>query len=141
MGGPGGHHLDPFARVQHAIHHAHVRHHAPVGVIDGVEDHGTGGSISIARGCRQVADDFVQQGFNAHSGLPRDAEHVLRITADQAGQFGRILLGLRCREVDLVQHRNDGEVVFHRQVEVGEGLGLDALCGVDEEDRPFAGCQ
>ena len=33
------------------------------------------------------------------------------------------------------------EVVLHGQVEVGEGLGLDALGGVDQQQHPFAGGQ
>ena len=29
--------------------------------------------------------------------------------------------------------------MLHREVEVGEGLGLDALAGIDDQERPLAG--
>ena len=46
-------------------------------------------------------------------------------------------LGLGARQVDLVQHRDDLEVVVERQVDVGQRLRLDALRGVDHQDaRP-----
>ena len=47
--------------------------------------------------------------------------------------------GRAMRQVDLVQHRDDGQVVLHRQEGVGDGLGLHALEGIDEQDRPLAG--
>ena len=47
-------------------------------------------------------------------------------------------LGLGGVEVDLVDDRHDGEARLDRLVEVGEGLGLDPLRGVDDEDRALA---
>ena len=44
-------------------------------------------------------------------------------------------------QVDLVEHRDDREVVLQGQVQVGQRLRLDALGGVDEEDRALAGGQ
>jgi hypothetical protein len=41
--------------------------------------------------------------------------------------------------IDLVQHRDDGEVVIERQVQVGQGLRFDALCGIHQQDRALAG--
>ena len=49
--------------------------------------------------------------------------------------------GLRGRQVDLVEHRDDVEVVLQRQVEVGQGLRLDALRRVDEQHRALTGGQ
>ena len=46
---------------------------------------------------------------------------------------------VRYGEVYLVEDGDDLEVVLHREVEVGEGLGLDALAGVDDEQRSLAG--
>ena len=45
------------------------------------------------------------------------------------------------RQVDLVDHRDDRQILLHRQVDVGHGLGLDALGGVDDQQRPFARAQ
>ena len=55
------------------------------------------------------------------------------------GELLGVLLGIGGRQVDLVQHRDDLEVVLEGEVEVREGLRLDALRGVDEQDRALAG--
>ena len=44
-------------------------------------------------------------------------------------------------QVDLVDDRDDLEVVVERQVDVGQGLGLHALGGVDHQQRALAGGQ
>jgi hypothetical protein len=44
-------------------------------------------------------------------------------------------------QVDLVDHRQELEVVLHRQVQVGHGLRLDALGRVDQQDRALAAHQ
>ena len=62
--------------------------------------------------------------------LAVDAEHALDLPRDPVG-VGR-------GEVDLVHGGDDREVVLEREVAVGEGLRLDALRRVDEEQRAFA---
>ena len=53
----------------------------------------------------------------------------------------RTALGLGRGQVDLVDDRNDFQVVVEGQVGVGEGLRFDALRGVDHQQRAFAGLQ
>ena len=60
----------------------------------------------------------------------RDAEHALDLPRDPVG-VGR-------GEVDLVHRGDDREVVLEREVAVGEGLRLDPLRRVDEEEHAFA---
>ena len=50
-------------------------------------------------------------------------------------------LGVGGGQVDLVDDRQDLQVVLHRQIGVGQGLGLDALGGVHHQDGPLAGRQ
>ena len=53
--------------------------------------------------------------------------------------LGDDLVGPGDRQVDLVEHRHDGQVVLHRQIGVGDGLGLHALEGIDQQDGALAG--
>ena len=46
--------------------------------------------------------------------------------------------GWRRRQVDLVEHRDDVQVGAEREVEVGQGLRLDPLCGVDQQHGGLA---
>ena len=61
--------------------------------------------------------------------------------ADQLCHLGRHLVGARLRQVDLVDGRNDLEVVLDGQVRIGERLRLGALRGVDDEQRALARLQ
>src|SRR5690606_9168129 len=42
------------------------------------------------------------------------------------------------RQVDLVEHRDDLQVVLHGQVQVRQGLRLDALGRIDQQDGSLA---
>ena len=48
---------------------------------------------------------------------------------------------IRVRQVDLVDHGNDQEILLHRQMHVGDRLRLDALGRVNDEQRPLARAQ
>ena len=63
------------------------------------------------------------------------------VVADQVGDLGRGAVGVGLRQVDLVHDRHDLEVVLDREVGVREGLRLDALRRVDDEQRAFARLQ
>ena len=65
--------------------------------------------------------------------LARDREDVLQLLDDD--------VGLRRRQVDLVEDRDDHEVLAQREMDVGQRLGLDPLGGVDHEDGALAGLQ
>ena len=138
MGRPGRHHHDLLARVQVAVDDPDVGDHAAVGVVDGVEDHGARGGVGVAGGRREVSDDLVQERLHAEAGLARHPQAVLGLAADQLGQLLGELLGLGRRQVDLVEHRDDRELVLHGEVEVRQGLRLDPLCGVDEQHGSLA---
>lgn len=57
------------------------------------------------------------------------------------GFFDHLLgaLDVGAGEVDFVDDGDDFEAVVGRNVGVGEGLGFDALCGIDDEESAFAG--
>ncbi len=139
MGRPRRHHDDLLARVEVAVDDPDVGDDAPVGVVDRVEDHRAGGGVGVTGRGRQGAHDRVEQRLDAVAGLAGDPQAVLGLAADELGELLGVLLRLGGRQVDLVEHRHDGEVVLHREVEVGEGLGLDALRGVDEQHGALAG--
>ena len=139
VGRPRRHHDDPLARVEVAVDDPDVGDDPAVGVIDRVEDHRPGRGSGVAHRSRYLADDLVEQGLDPLAGLAGDPEDVPGVAADEPGQLDGILLGLGRREVDLVEHRDDRQVVLHREIEVRQRLCLDPLCRVDEQDGPLAG--
>ena len=78
-----------------------------------------------------------------------DSEARLRAGQDGfAGRNGQDVLELffdrgdvRIRQVDLVDHRDDGEPLFVGQMHGGNGLRLDPLCGVDNHEGSLAGSE
>ena len=66
---------------------------------------------------------------------------MLGVVADQVGDLCGRAVGIRLRQVDLVHDRDDLEVVLDREVGVREGLRLDPLSGVDDEQRALARLQ
>jgi hypothetical protein len=137
----GRHHLDLVAGGDPAVDDADVGDDAAVDVVDRVEDHRPGRRLGLAGGGRDLLDDPVEQLGHADTGLAADPQDVLGLAADDVRDLLGVPLRLGGREVDLVEHRDDREVVLQRQVEVGERLGLDALGGVDQQDRTLAGGQ
>ena len=121
-----------------AVDHPHVRDDAAVGVVDRVEDQRAGGRVGVADRGGDLRDDLVEQLRHPDAGLAGDPQAVGGVAADEVGQLGGVLVGLGGGEVDLVEHRDDVQVVLQRQVEVGQGLRLDALRGVDEQHRALA---
>ncbi len=130
--GPGG---------QGALHHPQGGDHPPVLVEPRVEDERLQGGVGITLGRRDALDHGIQQlrdplprlGADAQDRVGRYAQHLL--------DLGRSPVGVGGREVDLVEGGHDLQVVLQRQVAVGQGLGLDALGGVDEQHHPLASGQ
>ena len=55
------------------------------------------------------------------------------------GDFEGVFFGVSGGQVDLIEDGNDFEVVFHGQIEVSQGLCLNALGGVDKQNCSLAG--
>ena len=87
---------------------------------------------------RHSIDHGLQDVTDAFAGLRRDVEDLGRIGPEQLRELLGTLRGFGRRQVDLVDHRDDRETGITREVVVGEGLRLEPLRGVDQQDRSFA---
>ena len=137
----GGHHLHLLARPDAALHQPHVDNDTPVAVILAVKDQRFERRLRIACGRGYVFHDVLQHGVDVDPHLGGDLRCV---QGGQADDILHLLLGpggVRRRKVDLVEHRQNFQVVFHGKVRVGQSLGLHALGGVHHQHRALAGCQ
>src|SRR5690606_15894100 len=141
MGRAGLHHLDAHPRLQHAVEHAYQQHHAQVGVVPGVDQHGLQRSVDVALGRGQTRDDGLQHVLDADAGLGRAHDGVGGVDADDVLDLRPHPVRLGGGQVDLVQDRNDLVVVVYGLINVGQRLGLDPLRGVHHQDRAFTGRQ
>ena len=138
--GAGGHELDARAGLEAAVQHAEQHDHALIGVVPAVEDQGLEGRVRVALGGGHARDQGFENLLDAHAGLGRNSDRtVLGLDADDFLDLFLDDFGLGRGQVDLVDDRDDLKVLVGRQVGVGHGLGFDALRGVHQQQRAFAG--
>ena len=137
----GGHQADGVAGLDGAFEDADVDDDALVAVVDAVKDQGLEGGVRVAGGGRDVADHPFQHLIDVQAGLGGDAGRVHAGQTDDVFHFLRHLVRVGGGQVDLVQDGHQLQVVLQGHVGVGEGLGLNALRGVHDEDRALTGGQ
>jgi hypothetical protein len=135
----GGHHADLVAGAQDPGEHADDRDDALVAVPPRVDDEGLDLGVAVAAGRRDAQDDGLDQLGDADAGLGGDQQGLGGVEADGLLDLGLDAGDIGGRQVDLVDDRDDLEVGVEREVDVGEGLGLDALGGVDHQQDALAG--
>jgi len=97
--------------------------------------------VEVRAGDRPLADAEVrvEQLRHADAGLSGHVQYLRRIAAEQLHQLLRAARNVGVRQVDLVEHRDDGEVLAHRQIQVADGLRLNPLRRIDEQHRALHG--
>ena len=97
----------------------------------------SGASGSPSGGGSAVHDRF-EDLLDAGALLGAGQDRRRAVESDDLFDLPPRFVGLRARQVDLVDHRDDLEIVLHREIGVGQRLRLDALRRVDEQQRAFA---
>jgi hypothetical protein len=137
----GGHHADALALGQRAIDHPHQHHDANVVVEPGVDDHGPRRPVRVSPRGGHARDHGLEDLIDAFAGLGRAGNGVAGIDADHILDFGLGVFRIGLRQVHLVQHRHDFDVQLEGGVAIGHRLRLDALAGVDHQQRALTGRQ
>ncbi len=139
--GAAAHQADRVTLADRPLGEADVDDDPLVRVVVAVEDQALQRLGRVALGGRDAGDDRLEDVGDARAVLgrgeddllARDGQHVLELVHDR--------VGVRGRQVDLVEDRDEREVLAQREMDVGQRLGLDALGGVDDQDRALAGLQ
>ena len=132
------HHVQFLARFQFTVDHTNVSDDATIGVVYGVENERAGRRVRVARRRGHFGDDTVEQFGDAFSGFAGDAQHVGRVTTNQAGDFLGMLVGFGAGQVDFVEHGDNGQIMVDGHIQVGQRLRFNALRGVDKQHRTLA---
>ena len=130
---------DFLAHGQASLHYAHQNDRSAVGIEPGIENQGLQRRIGRAARRRNAVDGGLQHLFDAEAALGADEQRVGGGNGQDVFNLRFHFVGLRGRQVDLVDHRNDGEIVFCGQERIGDGLRFDALAGVHDQQGAFAG--
>ena len=130
--------LHVVALAQRAVEHAVVGDDAAEGVEHRVEDQRLQRGVHVALRRRHTLHDGFEHLLDALSRLARGEQNLLLAAADQVDHLVLHLVDHGRIHVDLVQHGNDLQVVAERQIEIRYGLGLNALRGIDHQQRTLA---
>ena len=141
MGRAGRHHANFHAFFQRAVNHPHQHHHAQIRVIPAIDQHRFQRRFHIAFGRRQLRHNRFQHIANAEAGFGGNIDTVFRIQPDNVFNLGFDALRLGGRQIDLVQHRHNLMVHINRLIDIGQGLRLNPLAGINHQKRAFASRQ
>ena len=132
-------HADALALLEHAVDHAHQHDHAEIDVVPTVDQQRLERRVAVALGRRQAGDDRLQHLGHVLAGLGGNHDGVRGVEPDHVLDLLLDGFGLGRRQVDLVEHRHDFVAGVDGVIDIGERLRLDALAGVDHQQRALAG--
>ena len=130
--------LDVVALAQRTVEDAVVGDDAAEGVEHRVENQRLQRGVLVALRRRYAVDDGLEHLLDSHARLARRQENILILASQQVDDLVLHLVNHGRIHVDFVQHGDDFEVVAHGQVEVRNGLRLNTLRGIDNQQRTFA---
>ena len=121
------HHFDLHAGLKAALHESHVDDDAAVGIVITVENQRAQRRVFIARGSRQIVHDILKHRVNVDAELGGDLRRILRRDGKDILDLLLHTPGIGGRQVDLVDHGADLQLVLHGEIGVRQRLRLDAL--------------
>ena len=108
----GRHHSHAFTSGEHAVDDSDVGDDASIRVVDRVEDHRARRPLGIARRRGDLTNNLVEEVGNTLTGLTGDAQNIIWFHANELSDFLCVFFGLCARKIDLVQDRDDGQIVL-----------------------------
>ena len=136
---PEGHEAYRVAGPQRAVEDAAADDRAAERIVFRVEHERRERLRRVSRRRRNVARDRLEYLLHAGARLSRGENRLVRVEPELGLDLFLRVLDVGGGGIDLVDDRDDREVVLERRVEVRERLGLHSLRRVDEEQHPFAG--
>src|SRR5262249_39982715 len=115
---------DLLSETDAPIHYARQNDHAAIGIEPGIEDQRAQRNLGIALRRRHQVDDRFQNLVYPRALLGAGQYRFRRVQPDYRLDLFADALGLRGRQIDFVDDRNDLQVVVQRKVGVGERLRL-----------------
>jgi hypothetical protein len=88
---------------------------------------------------RNPLDHRVEYGFDIESCLRTHWDDIFFFASEEAHHLFTDTIRVCTWEVDFIEYWDDGEIIFYREIDVREGLCLDPLTCIDDEDRSLDG--
>ncbi len=137
----GAHQPNFHPDVDFAAEDADQSDHALVRVVPTVEDERADGVLAGGFGSGDSRDDRFEDIVDPHAFLGAGKNGLGGIESDDFLDLMPGALDVGAGQIDFVDHGNNFEPVIEREIDVGEGLRLDALARIDHQQRTLAGGQ
>lgn len=121
-----------------AVEDTHEQNDALVDVIPRVDQEQAQRLAEVAHGGGDLVDDGGQQGGDVEARLGRDEHGVVGVQLEGLVHLVEHARRVGVRQVDLVQDGHQGQALREGEIEVGDGLRLHALAGIDEQQGAAA---
>jgi len=132
---------DAVALVQAAVFEADIEDDAPIIVIDGIEDQGLGAVTPFASWRRDAFDHGLEDLRDADPLLGACSDGQRAVQCQRFLDFGANEIGPGAGQVDLVEGRDDDQVLLDSEEVVGHRLCLHALRCVHHQQASLARLQ
>ena len=137
----GLHELDAILDPNLTLLDADEHNDTDVGIEPGVDNEGLQQPLAVPGRRLEVLDHSLQDILDADTALRRAEHRVVDVDPDDLLDLLQHPIRLCAGQIDLVDHRDDLKVLIDGEVDVGEGLGLDTLSGIDHQKDAFTGRQ
>ena len=112
-----------------------------VGIIQGIKDQRLQRCIRISCRCRDLMHDRLQYLIDPRSVLGRDQRSIRSIKTDHILNLLLHTFRLCAWQINLVDHRENLQIMIQCQIYISKGLCLDSLRRIHDKNSAIAGCQ
>ena len=117
--------------MDRSIHHLIVGNDPSVGIEYGVKDERLKWSLRITHGSGDLLHNGIKYFLYPDTRSPASEENILPVTSQELDHLVPREVDIGTIEVNLIEHRDDRQVMLDRHVEIGDRLRLHPLRGID----------
>ncbi len=137
----GGHQLNLVPFFQGTFKQTHQDNNPLILVIPGIKQQCLQRGSHITLRGWNLLDDLLKDLTGTDPLFGRGQHRIMGVNADDLLNLVFDPLRLGSWQVDLVQYRKDLQVIIQRQIDIGQGLGLNPLGGIHHQQTTFTGRQ
>ena len=134
----GVHKVNHVARPECSLHHATLQNHSTVLVKVSIKHQCFQWCVGIAFGSRQRLNDADQYRINVDAVLCRNRNRFKGVESQFSVNRFLCPLDICGRQIDLVDDRQQCQIVFQCQIQIGHRLRFDSLRRIDNDQCTFA---
>ena len=138
---PRDHQLDGIPAFQFPVNHTDQHDHTDVRIEPGIKYQRPGGCGHVAHRWRDPIDHRLKQRFDSRSLLGGNRQYIGSVQSDHVLDLLGHLVGVRRGKVDFIDHGNQFEIGIHREIGIGQSLGLNPLSRIHHQKRALTGSQ